>query len=261
MTLICEARCGRGLVRRNNQDNLFVNGKWRTAHEDTVFCLSDTAEAKGLYAVCDGMGGEQFGEEAAELAAAGLQGITPDGFMTHGEEILTGINGEICRLMQQRQARIGSTFVGLAVAQDRCRIFNIGDSSAYLLRDGELTKLTCDHTRAQSLVNMGFITPEEAAVHPDRNKLTQHLGIFPEEMVIQPHVTEEPELRSGDLFLLCSDGLTGMVPLSELAEVLCADSPLAHRADRLYALAEAHGGRDNITLVLVSVCDDKTAYL
>lgn len=206
--------------------------------------------------VCDGMGGEQFGDEASELAVTHLQDTTPADFLTGGTEQLLAINAEICRLMMRRQARIGSTFVGLSVVGSQGRIINIGDSPAYLLRKREMAKLSCDHTRAQSLVNMGILTPEEAAVHPDRHKLTQHLGIFPEEMIIEPHVTDVPELQIGDVFLLCSDGLTEMLTQSEIADVLSSNDSLHLQADRLYKLAMERGGKDNITLVLVTVSEN-----
>lgn len=255
MTLICEGRCGRGRVRGTNQDNLFINGTWRQGHEDAVFCVSDRAE-EGLYVVCDGMGGEQFGDEASELAVTHLQGATPSDFLRGGTEHLIAINAEICQLMMRRQARIGSTFVGLSVAGGQGRIINIGDSPAYLLRGREMTKLSCDHTRTQSLINMGIITPEEAAVHPDRHKLTQHLGIFPEEMIIEPHETDVLELQVGDVFLLCSDGLTEMLTQSEIADVLSSNDALPMQADRLYDAAMERGGKDNITLVIVSVAQN-----
>lgn len=256
MTLICEGRCGRGRVRGTNQDNLFINGTWRQGHENAVFCASDRA-AEGLYVVCDGMGGEQFGDEASELAVTHLQGTTPADFLHGGTEQLLAINAEICQLMMRRQARIGSTFVGLSVVGGQGRIINIGDSPAYLLRDGQMTKLSCDHTRAQSLIDMGLLTPEEASAHPGRHQLTQHLGIFPEEMIIEPHETDVLKLQIGDRFLLCSDGLTGMMTQEEITDVLFSNDSLRRQADRLYESAMERGGKDNITLVLVSVCDNE----
>ena len=253
MKLICEGRCGRGVVRQSTQDNLFINGKWRTDlsfHE--VVSFTDVAE-QGIYAACDGMGGESFGEEASLIAAQSLVGVLPEAFFHSGPEYLTAMNRDICRLMRQRGARIGTTFVGLAVAEKQARVINIGDSRAYLLRGGQMKKLSRDHTQTQRLMDMGFITPEQAATHPDRHKLTQHLGIFPEEMIIEPYQSDMFALRRGDLFLLCSDGLTDMLTEQEIALMLCGNLRTAEKAERLYRGAVLRGGRDNITVVLIQV--------
>ena len=253
MKLICEGRCGRGAVRQVNQDNLFLNGKWRkdlSAHEMIAF--TDVSE-EGIYAVCDGMGGESYGEEASLLAVETLRGAPPEDFFARGPVYLAEMNHAICKLMRQRGSRIGTTFVGLTVVGDRGRILNIGDSRAYLLRSGQLTKCSQDHTQTQQLMNMGLITAEQAATHPDRHKLTQHLGIFPEEMVIEPYVSDAMALRRGDLFLLCSDGLTDMLTEPELARILSGNARVSEKAEHLYKAAVQRGGKDNITVVLVQV--------
>ena len=251
MKLICESRCGRGAVRSENQDNLFVNGSWRkdlSCHQPVSF--RDVAET-GIYAVCDGMGGEHYGEEASLIAVQALAGVSPESFFRDGAAYLSAMNRDICRLMRQRGARIGTTFVGLTVSGDQARIINIGDSRAYLLRSGRMVKLSRDHTQAQRLVNMGIIPQEQASSHPDRHKLTQHLGIFPEELVIEPYVSEDFALQKGDIFLLCSDGLTDMLTEQEISLTLQANMRLADKADRLYQSALRQGGKDNITVVLV----------
>lgn len=253
MKLICEGRCGRGALRQTNQDNLFVNGVWRKDINDhAAIAFSDVSEA-GIYAVCDGMGGESYGEEASLIAAQALAGIEPEEFFANGAEHLSQMNQAICRLMRQRGSRIGTTFVGLTVWQGQCRLINIGDSRGYLLRGGRLAKLSRDHTQTQRLLDMGIITPEQAATHPDRHKLTQHLGIFPAEMVIEPYVSEGFELKKGDLFLLCSDGLTDMLQEQEISLILQSALRVSEKADRLYQGAMRRGGKDNITVLLVQV--------
>lgn len=253
MKLICEGRCGRGTVRRINQDNLFLNGKLREdiSCQETV-SFTDVAE-QGIYAVCDGMGGESCGEEASRMAVGALRGVPPENFLARGPAYLSQINDSLCQLMRQRKARIGTTFVGLTVAGDQGRILNIGDSRAYLLRRGRLCKLSRDHSQAQRLMDLGLITPQEAAVHPDRHRLTQHLGIFPEEMIIEPYESDLFALYRGDLFLLCSDGLTDMLTEPEIAGILIRGGRVAEKADRLYQGALHGGGRDNVTVVLIQV--------
>lgn len=251
MKLICESRCDRGALRQTNQDNLFVNGTWRKDINDhATISFSNVAE-EGIYAVCDGMGGERYGEEASLIAVQALDGIEPEDFFANGTEHLSKMNQAICRLMRERCSRIGTTFVGLTVWQEQGRIINIGDSRAYLQRGNRLTKLSRDHTQTQRLMDMKIITPEQAATHPDRHKLTQHLGIFPEEMVIEPYVTQPFELRRGDIFLLCSDGLTDMLTEQEITLTLQTNVRLAEKADRLYREAMERGGKDNISIVLV----------
>ena len=251
MKWIYEGRCGRGAVRQNNQDNLFVNGQWRrNLSEQELVSFSDVAR-QGIYAVCDGMGGESFGEEAALLATQSLYGVAPKTFFAAGAEHLCAINLEVCRLMRKRNSRIGTTFVGLTLLHGWGRIINIGDSRAYRLRNGRLEKLSRDHTQIQRLIDAGVTTPEQARTHPDRHKLTQHLGVFPEEMVIEPYVSKPFLLRRNDIFLLCSDGLTDMLTEQEIAVILQSDLPLSEKTDRLYESAMRRGGKDNITVVLV----------
>lgn len=253
MKLICEARCGCGALRRTNQDNLFVNGKWRENSGDRETAVFSSVAEEGIYAVCDGMGGEHYGEEASLMAARSLAEVGPEAFFTDGTAHLLQVNEAICRLMRERCARIGTTFVGLTVWREQCRMINIGDSRAYLLRSGRLVKLSRDHTQTQRLLDMGLMTPEQAAAHPDRHRLTQHLGIFPEEMVIEPYVYDLPALCRGDVFLLCSDGLTEMLTEEEIARLLRGNDRLKEEADGLYRAAMRRGGKDNITVLLVKV--------
>lgn len=154
--------------------------------------------------------------------------------------------------MRQHGARIGTTFVGLSAVGDMGRILNIGDSRAYLLRAGRLTKLSRDHTQAQQMLDLKLITPEQAASHPDRHKTdAAPWGIFPEEMIIEPYESDGFPLHRGDLFLLCSDGLTDMLTEAELAQILRGPLRVSEKADYLYKAAVQHGGKDNITVVLV----------
>ena len=248
--LICEARCGRGAVRRENQDNLIFCGRWRNTPDDVLFTASARAQ-EGLFAVCDGMGGEQFGAEASLLAARALAGVAAEEFARNSGRLLEQGNGALCALMEQRQARIGTTFAGLWVCGGRAGAVNLGDSRVYRLRAGTLERLSRDHTHVQRLLDMGALTPQQAAMHPGRHRLTQHLGIFPEELVIQPQDTGPFPLLPGDRFLLCSDGLTDMLGEPEIAALLAQSAGLAQAADGLYRGAMARGGRDNITVLLV----------
>ena len=202
------------------------------------------------------MGGEEFGAEASLLAARALAGVPAEEFARSSGRLLEQVNGAICALMRQKQARIGTTFAGLWVCGGRAGAVNLGDSRVYRLRADGLERLSRDHTHVQRLLDMGAITPQQAAVHPGRHRLTQHLGIFPEELIIQPQDTGPFALLPGDRFLLCSDGLTDMLSEPEIAALMTQSASLAQAADGLYQGAMARGGRDNITLLLVENAPD-----
>lgn len=253
----CQGRSGAGVLRTSNQDNLYINGQILAADVDSeVVSLSDTA-AQGIYAVCDGMGGEHFGEEASLIGVRGLDKLTPDNFSNNICSYLLSVNAELCDLMCKRDnLRIGTTFVALCVTEDAGCMVNIGDSRCYHFRSGRFVQLSRDHTQVQRLINMGFISRNDAAKHPDRHKLTQHLGIFPEEMIIEPYLSEKISVQNGDVFLLCSDGLTEMVSEDEIQMILSTQISLKDKADKLYELAMRHGGKDNITVILVETEND-----
>ncbi len=134
---------------------------------------------------------------------------------------------------------------------------NIGDSRAYLFRSGRLTQLSQDHTPVRQMVDLGVIKAEEARTHPDRHKLSQHLGIFPSEMVIEPYVAEPVAILSGDIFLLCSDGLTEMLPDEAIRERLLGGKTPEEKGKTLTEQAMKKGGGDNITVVLVQVLNER----
>lgn len=258
----CVGISGAGLIRSTNQDNLFVNGQVKPNSETSErFSCSDVSEL-GLYAVCDGMGGELFGEEAALMGVSGLAELSPAEFPIKANRYLASVNEDICRLMRHRgNVRIGTTFVGLSIVDDVGFAVNIGDSKCYLYRAEGLVQLSRDHTQVQRLISMGFLNKADASKHPDRHKLTQHLGIFPEEMVIEPFVSDFIPIRAGDLFLLCSDGLTDMLTDEDILALLCKDGSVQDKTESLYALAMARGGKDNITVVLIEAMTENTHSL
>lgn len=252
MEYLCEGKSGAGLIREMNQDNLYANGCMRVNPRDAALFSCSDISSQGLYAVCDGMGGEQLGEEASLIGVRRLSGTNPQGFPEMADEILRSANAEICRLMREHgNVRIGTTFAALSVADGRAHAVNIGDSRCYLYRAGKLEQLSRDHTQTQRLIDMGLLSKTEARRHPDRHKLTQHLGIFPEEMIIEPYLSGAIEVLANDLFLLCSDGLTDMLTDEEILLELNADGDVGRKAEGLYELAMGHGGKDNITVILV----------
>jgi protein phosphatase len=246
------AICGTGRIRAENQDNFFLNGVCRENITDSsIFRHGNQSPGRGVYAVADGMGGEAHGAVAA-LAAVQSMGCR-DFFRDTGAmpRYLLEVNNAICGLIEANGGgRIGSTFAGLCISGKIAALTNIGDSRAYRLRKRELEQLSKDHTAVRQMVELGVITPEAALTHPGRHKLTQHLGIFPSEMLIEPY-TVSTRIKSGDIFLLCSDGLTDMLKDDEIKSVLMTNAPAEIKAETLFERAMINGGKDNITILLV----------
>jgi serine/threonine protein phosphatase PrpC len=228
-------------------------GRQRSANEDAYFARSP------VYAVADGMGGARAGEVAAQIAAGVFEERFPDGADPERElaQIATEANRRIYELARQDSSRsgMGTTLTGAVVSDDEVSIVHVGDSRAYLLRDGELRQLTRDHSLVEELRRRGQLTVEEAEEHPQRSIITRALGPEPD---VEPDV-HTYQARSGDVFLLCSDGLTSMVREERLHEILTGNDSLRKAVDRLVEEANRAGGRDNITAVLFRLGDESTS--
>jgi len=208
-------------------------------------------EDSPLFVVADGMGGAQAGEVASRIAVEFFgQGIedAPEPELAL-ISIAQAANARIHELSHSNaeQAGMGTTLTAVYVGEEQVAIAHVGDSRAYCLRSGELLRLTDDHSLVDELVREGRLTPEEAIEHPQRSVITRALG---------PEVTVEVDTssyrgRAGDVYLLCSDGLTTMVPEARLKEVLLSHRTLREAGEALIAVANEAGGRDNITVVLL----------
>jgi protein phosphatase len=227
-------------------------GRARSANEDSYWVHSP------LFVLADGMGGAQAGEVASQTAVGVFadQGGLPDGPGTYEERLAALVAQANGRVYSQAQsddqfAGMGTTLTVAYVGEDDLAIAHVGDSRFYVLRDGELEQLTDDHSLVGELVRRGQISAEEAEDHPQRSIITRALGIEGE--VTVDHFSWP--VRDGDVFLLCSDGLTGMVPDGRVAEILAGAPSLAVAAQQLVAAANEAGGRDNITVILFRVED------
>jgi len=237
-------------------------GRRRRRNEDQYVCEPP------LFAVADGMGGAQAGEVASSLAAAVLNEAAPDeGMVERGEERLASLIQEANRRVFQRSSEdestsgMGTTMTVALVDGDRIAFGHVGDSRAYRIRAGELEQLTDDHSLVGELVRSGRLSPEEAESHPQRSVITRALGTEPDVDVDTFTVEAEPD----DLYLICSDGLTDMVPPRELHSLLLANAgDLDAAARALVAAANAGGGEDNITVGLFQIAagtdPDETAH-
>jgi len=251
-------RTHQGKIRENNEDNFYWNGKIRADVNENQVCYHGT-EAMGmvLAAVCDGMGGEAQGELASLIAVRALKPCPVDQVRETALACIRKANANICSEIEKNNGkRMGTTLAALYIEEDKAVCCNVGDSRVYRMHDGKLEQLSVDHNRVSQLVAMGVLTPEEAKTHKSRHVLTQYLGIFENEMVIEPAFTEEICLNDGDAFLLCSDGLTDMVTDREITEILNQGSP-EEQAERLVNLALEHGGRDNVTVIVCQAEEEK----
>jgi protein phosphatase len=226
-------------------------GRRRRHNEDAYVCEPP------LFAVADGMGGAQAGELASGLAAAALRDETSE--LAGGEQRVDDLIQEANRRVYQRQSQdasasgMGTTMTVALVEDGRVAIGHVGDSRAYLIRDRKLEQLTEDHSLVAELVRSGKLSPEEAEGHPQRSVITRALGTDPDVDVD----TFSVETKPGDLFLLCSDGLTSMVDDETiLREVKRNRNDLAKAAKALVRAANKGGGEDNITVVFFEIAGD-----
>jgi PPM family protein phosphatase len=222
-------------------------GRQRDANEDTYFAKSP------VFAVADGMGGAQAGEVASRLAAESFDAVkrgdeSPE---TYLRAIAKTANARIHRLAESDTSRsgMGTTFTAALLEGEEVGFAHVGDSRAYLFRDGQLKLLTSDHSLVEELRRQGRLTDEQAEDHPQRSIITRALG--PERDVEVDTMTYRA--RPGDVFLLCSDGLTTMIKEERIAAILKEADSLDAAVKQLVAEANEAGGRDNITVVAFRV--------
>ena len=224
-------------------------GRQRRANEDSLYARAP------LFAVADGMGGAQAGEIASGIAVETLGAGMPDGDSPEARlaEVVKQANGRIYELSRTDETRagMGTTMTVLLVGEDDVTVAHVGDSRAYRLRDGEFERMTEDHSLVEEFLRQGKLTEEEARNHPQRSVITRALG--PDAQVEVDTATWPA--RSGDTFLICSDGLTTMVEEARIADLLRGETRLATAGNALIDAANAAGGRDNITVVLFRLED------
>ena len=248
--LLYSARTDVGMIRSGNEDNFAVNA----------------GGDRGLFIVADGMGGHAAGEVASEMAVQILQlalsSIKDLEEKTSSERVMEALrkaNRDIHdrTITEVDKQGMGTTASVLLVNNNRYLIGQVGDSRVYLLRDGALKQLTKDHSYVQEQVDAGFLTPEQARYHPYSNVITRCVGASPD---VQPDVYAG-EVRVGDLFLVASDGLTGMVDDRRLQILLMSRAEPERKVHALISEANGRGGLDNITAIVIQIApdDDGTA--
>ncbi len=236
MRFECVSRTHVGLRRKINEDSILVDS------------------GRGLWAVADGMGGHEAGEIASAMVTDALRCLPAvpdiDELTTKAVEALRQVNGDLIDLARSagRERTIGTTVVGLAIANGFFRCFWMGDSRAYRMRGGQITRVTRDHSLVQDLIDAGMLKPEEAEAHESANLITRAVGAAENADV----EIVGGEANPGDQFLLASDGLTRIVPDDELAAELNRGPP-EQVADNLVETVLARGAPDNISLVIVKL--------
>jgi protein phosphatase len=240
MRITCAGNTDVGVVRSGNEDNFLLD------------C------AQGLFIVADGMGGHAAGEVASEMAVnivsrelGSLRGL-PDG--EAASRLRTAIrkaNGAIFErtLAEHEKRGMGTTATVMVLFSRRYMIGQVGDSRAYLLREGQLLQLTKDHSYVQEQVDAGLLTPEQARTHPYSNVITRCVGANED---VAPDVYFG-NLEQNDLVLLASDGLTGMLEDDQLAKILTTEDNPESAVNRMIADANRRGGLDNITAIVIRV--------
>jgi protein phosphatase len=257
-----------GKVRPNNEDHFLVARFERSMQTlltnlPAGYVPERSAETAYGMLVADGLGGAVAGEVASRMAISVLVNLvlqTPDWIMLLDQELIQEVQARLnerFKLVKQaltEQARTDPSLSGMATTLTlACSwgadlvIGHVGDSRAYRFREGQLNRLTRDHTIAQSLVNVGAIRPEDAATHGLRHVLTNVIGTRGDEVKAEFH---KSQLTDGDQILLCTDGLTEMIPEGAIADVLRKPGPAADVCATLVDLALEAGGKDNVTVVL-----------
>jgi PPM family protein phosphatase len=240
--LVVAARSDVGMIRAGNEDSFH----------------SKTDDTGGIFIVADGMGGHAAGEVASEMAVeilrdqlSALRDLHDRNAADKVMNALRGANLAIYNrtVTETDKQGMGTTASVLIISGRRYLIGQVGDSRIYLLREGALRQLTKDHSYVQEQVDAGFLTPEQARYHPYSNVITRCVGASDD---VEPD-TFAGETRDGDIFLVASDGLTGMVDDRRLQQLLSSRAEPQRIVDSLIAEANGRGGLDNITAILVQV--------
>lgn len=228
-------------------------GRVRSVNEDSLIVRNDI----GLWAVADGMGGHENGQWASRTIVAALSELSPSSdFDTDLANVIGAIETANQRIRAEadiRGQRMGSTVVALLANGHRFALAWVGDSRAYRLKDRTLTQLTRDHTQVQDMVEKGLLAEDEVAGHPMSHVLSRAVGV--EDNMAVDVLTGE--LASGDVYLLCSDGLSGVISRAEIEiQLLTVDPSSAGR--NLIELTLSRNAPDNVTLITVA-CEEMTA--
>lgn len=250
-----------GNIRKNNEDNYYLHGLFMDEAQRDLgarqHCVS--SDETQIYAVCDGMGGEEAGEDASLAAVRWLKKYERTKEANDPENIKRGLqeaSDQIEKAAREKSARSGTTIAMLLIHQDTIRTVHLGDSRIYLWEEGQLRQITSDHSEVQYMYEMGLIKKESMDTYPRRHVITKYLGASHEDGLLSPSISDAEPLRPGAWYLICSDGLTDMVKDAEIAYILSNSANPSQAAQALSQAALKNGGRDNVTVLCLAVQSD-----
>ncbi|MBQ4604015.1 MAG: serine/threonine-protein phosphatase, partial [Clostridia bacterium] len=255
-----------GRIRRENEDNYDLNGRMTSTgdlRKGSAF-VQTMAEPFHL-SVCDGMGGESYGELASGIAvetiAAHAANVYESGedFSFAISNCLDDANSRICAEINARGKRMGTTLAAVYAVKGKIICTNIGDTRIYHYSKGVLEQISFDHTHAQTIVDAGEAAQNDIGRIPDAKRLTKHLGVFPEEATLSPNISVIDDVDNGDIILLCSDGLTDMLSDEDITAILSTGESSQDVASKLIRSALERGGKDNVTVMAALLDVEETA--
>ena len=249
------ARSEVGRVRTNNEDNLYINGIFMTeSAREKPFFLSGITEAPALFAVFDGMGGEDCGELASLTSAQTLTQHSQDILNNSDGSVqafVNDANNKLCEIMNAQRIRMGTTLALAVLGQESFTVYNLGDSRVFRVNDGRLLRITDDHTVAEEKVRLGLLTPAKAETSRERHILTRCLGGLSGEIL--PDFNGPYDFASSTGGLICSDGLTDMLTFPEIAGIMKTAANPEEAVNNLVDFALYKGGHDNVTCIVFEI--------
>ncbi len=259
------ARSETGKVRSSNEDNLYCNGVIMTAStRERPFFLAGATESPAIFAVCDGMGGEDCGElaslTAVEYLSRHARNILHNLIDANHEvqEYITDANNKLLEIMRQQRIQMGTTLALAVAGGGSFTLYNIGDSRIYRTNEeGRLLRVSDDHTLAEEKMRMGYITAQQAEESRERHILMRFLGMYDDEMGVMPDINGPYEYENSKRVLLSSDGLNDMLPFRDIAEIMTKHKTASDAVNALVDAALFRGGKDNVTCIVLEFTEEE----
>ena len=243
--------------RYNNEDNYYIAKQYaELQHENEKFKMQLNDKIRNIFGVFDGLGGEDKGETASYYAAKTLSEFD---LRCEIDRFYMYANEKICSLRTKNSSKVpGTTAVLIDIYNGKYICSNIGDSRAYLIRNNQIKQLSQDHTSVQMMIDSGIMTKEQLKNSRYHNVLSQCLGMKDDEIIISPCIAKTASLQDKDIFLICSDGLTGNLSDNELKNIILNAPKDSSVTDILFDAAVKGGARDNVTIMLIYVYEKKS---
>ena len=250
---------GKGKIRDNNEDSYYFNGQkssLETINKDNSFHIKESTKYS-LWAICDGMGGYDNGEIASNLVVSSMERLQKKLKGRDFSTIITEWSRTVNQEVYRQTLGGGCTLALLYFQTNYAYLAHIGDSRIYRLHNKELKRLTRDHSKVELLVATGKITEEEAQNHPQKNIITRYLGMD-NDSICDATIGDRCPIIPGDIYLLCSDGITDMLDDNTVRNILISNLDASNAAQTIYNEAMRKGGRDNATIIILKILNETT---